>query len=100
MRVAKTRDSIPFGMNIRKAAYKAAFGTSGSHPILQKYATVARKTMLDPLDDLSSSEEENDSSDSVSIGSSIGDGILAQNDKMSLEQDKNVASAAEDFFMP
>lgn len=39
LQVRRTRESMPFGMNIRKAAYKAAFGVSGSHPVLQRYVS-------------------------------------------------------------
>jgi len=32
--VARAKESLPFGMHIRKAAYSAAFGKDGSHPVL------------------------------------------------------------------
>ena len=37
LHVASTRERGPYGMNIRKAAYRAYFGSRGSHPVLQKY---------------------------------------------------------------
>ena len=46
-KAARTRESLPFGMNIRKAAYKAAFGTSA--PALQRYATFVERK-VDDLD--------------------------------------------------
>jgi len=77
LHVARTRESIPFGMNIRKAAYKAAFGKNGAHPVLQRYATMVEKSKKhknvssDPLDDLSDDDSESD--DSVSNASSGSD---------------------------
>ena len=34
LHVARTRERGPYGMNIRRAAYRAYFGAHGSHPIL------------------------------------------------------------------
>jgi len=36
MHVARTKERMPFGMNIRKAAYNAAFGTKG-YEVLMRY---------------------------------------------------------------
>ena len=75
MKVNRTRESIPFGMNIRQAAHKAAFGNMPG--ALQRYSTfredVHRKEKssnpLDELEDLDESE-----SDSVSHSSSDDSG--------------------------
>lgn len=68
LHVERTRESMPFGMHIRKAAYKAAFGVEGSNPVLQRYANQNEKsgTNKDALDDLSSNAS---SSESVSESS-------------------------------
>lgn len=37
LHVARTRESIPFGMNIRAAAYEAAYGKHMNNNILKMY---------------------------------------------------------------
>lgn len=40
LNVARTRESLPFGLKIREAAYKASYGRHDSnHPILARYST-------------------------------------------------------------
>jgi molybdate-binding protein len=69
MAVSRTRDSIPFGMNIRKAAHTATFGSRPG--ALQRYTFVAEKKVVNsnPFDDLDELLDESDS-DSVSQSSS------------------------------
>ena len=74
LKVARCRDSMPFGMNIRNAAHKAAYGTDGgSSMVLQRYVTnnfdkkkrslTADSDGLDILSENSSESVSNDSSD-------------------------------------
>ena len=75
LHVARTRERGPYGMNIRKAAYRTFYGAKGSHPILQRYAgtsepkSVAKLKSADPLDDLSEIDDSS-SDESVSQGGS------------------------------
>ena len=73
-KVAKARDSMPFGMNIRKAAYKASIGNLKPNNALIRYATMGpntqrgkKKKKENSLDSLSENSSE---SDSVSLDSS------------------------------
>lgn len=71
--VARPKESLPFGMKIREAAHKAAFGGE-KRGVLQRYATFFQKKKkgkdggtCDNIDDLL---DEEDLSDSVSVSSS------------------------------
>ena len=74
----RSRESLPFGANIKKAAFKATFGDKAV-PALQKYATfrdqkAVRKgsDLLDDLDELtddSVSCSDSEDLDSVSLNS-------------------------------
>ena len=76
-KAARSRESLPFGMNIRQAAHKAAFGRTNH--VLQRYATFRdgdkRRTSedegLDILLDVDESDSVSDSasSDSLSMDS-------------------------------
>lgn len=68
--VARPKESMPFGMKIREAAHKAAFGGS-KRGVLQRYATFFQRKKsngngMNDLEDLL----EDDLSDSVSVSSS------------------------------
>ena len=64
---------MPFGLNIRKAAYRATFGSSWSHKTLMQYCSKMLGKHSSTVDDLSHINES-DSSDSVSSSSSsMGD---------------------------
>ena len=76
-KAARSRESLPFGLNIRKAAYKAAFGQANNN-VLQRYATMGggathRRVSMD--DELGESLEEDDESDSVSSYSGSEDSL-------------------------
>ena len=72
LKVARTRESLPFGMNIRKAAYKAAIGNG--FPALQRYATFKERKhggndlgdLDEYLDEISDNSVSQSSSESVS----------------------------------
>ena len=71
--VARPKESLPFGMKIREAAHKAAFGGE-KRGVLQRYATFFQKKKkgkdggtCENIDDLLDDE---DLSDSVSVSSS------------------------------
>lgn len=72
----RTRESLPFGSNIKKAAFKATFGNGANH-VLRRYATYIEKPsrnqrgsdLLDDLDELTDDSVSCSDSDSVSLGS-------------------------------
>ena len=69
--VARPKESLPFGMNIRQAAHKAAFGGS-KEGALQRYATFFKnkKTMAqEECKDIDELLNEEDLSDSESVSS-------------------------------
>ena len=68
--VARPKESMPFGMKIREAAHKAAFGGS-KRGILQRYATFfqRKKSNGNGMTDIEALLED-DLSDSVSVSSS------------------------------
>lgn len=81
LHVERTRESMPFGMHIRKAAYKAAFGVEGSNPVLQRYATQTETKKYDAFDDLS---ENSSSSESVSESSDGFDNLEIDPSKLGM----------------
>ena len=66
--VARPKESLPFGMKIREAAHKAAFGGS-KRGALQRYATFFKKGNAQNANDIEDLLED-DLSDSVSVSSS------------------------------
>lgn len=65
---------MPFGMNIRKAAYKATFGSVGSHSVLARYTMMGSLKLRNQYSDYDlSSIADSDSSESVSLTSSVDD---------------------------
>lgn len=80
LKVARCRDSMPFGMNIRNAAHKAAYGTDGgSSMVLRRYVTdigekAKRKgTDTDSLGVLSENSSESVSNDSSDMDLDLDD---------------------------
>jgi len=75
---------MPFGMHIRKAAAKAAFGAVGGNPILVRYSTDVQKEKKsgDALDDLT---DDSSSSESVSEDSSDDDLLNIEVDSTKLK---------------
>ena len=71
--VARPKESLPFGMKIREAAHKAAFGGS-KRGILQRYATFFKRKKSKEgaagANDMDELLNEDDLSDSVSVSSS------------------------------
>lgn len=71
--VARPKESLPFGMKIREAAHKAAFGGS-KRGILQRYATFFQrkkgKEGAAGANDMDELLNDDDLSDSVSVSSS------------------------------
>ena len=70
--VARPKESLPFGMKIREAAHKAAFGGS-KRGILQRYATFFQRKKSKEgggAKDIDELLNDDDLSDSVSVSSS------------------------------
>lgn len=67
--VARPKESLPFGMKIREAAHKAAFG-GNKKGVLQRYAPMKKKVGQDGITDIDELLAEEDFSDSVSVSSS------------------------------
>ena len=72
--VARPKESLPFGMKIREAAHKAAFGGS-KRGILQRYATFfqrkkSKEGAAGQANDIDELLNDDDLSDSVSVSSS------------------------------
>ena len=69
--VARPKESLPFGMNIREAAHRAAFG-GNKKSALQRYATFFKnkKTLArEECKDIDELLDEDDLSDSESVSS-------------------------------
>ena len=95
LKVARPKDSMPFGMHIRKAAAKAAFGAVGGNPILVRYSTDVQKEKKsgDALDDLT---DDSSSSESVSEDSSDDDLLNIEVDSTKLKLGSKPPLGAEE----
>ena len=90
----RPRESLPFGMKIREAAHKAAFG-GAKRGVLQRYATFFQRKEDKPassnIDDLLDEDE----SDSVSLSDSCSESVSLSSIDLDAEDIAGAASTVD-----